>query len=468
MPWGMQTSGNKVLVTGGAVGIGFGLAERFVKEGNQVLICGRRESALAEAAAKLPGIGTFACDLATPSGREALHRWVAEHHPDTSVLVNNAGIQNWMHVTDADFMARAAQELAVNVEAPLHLTQLFWNHAALRTIVNVTSGLCFVPLAKVAVYSATKAFFHSFTLSLRELCKSRGVEVVELIPPALNTDLGGKGIHDFAPPVAGFIDAVFEQLAQGKTTCTYLTTEALSQAGQDVFGAALARLFWSDRWSRVLAFAAAMSIAEWLRGHLFTGFPWNAIGYALTPVPVMMQSAALIGVWGLTLAACFIFAAPALLVSEAGPDRRAGRIAVLAAGALVLAHLGFCNGSRFTEAYHQGGCQRAGTETAFLSATRYKRFEANARAAAHIQRPHAFGSVDLMAGDGHKVDIHRFHIERDLTESLRAIRMEEYITLAADLTDFRQRLDDADLIIHAHYRDKQCIFLDGRLQHFHV
>jgi apolipoprotein N-acyltransferase len=107
------------------------------------------------------------------------------------------------------------------------------------------------------------------------------------------------------------------------------------------FGAALARLFWSEGWSRVLTFAVALSIAEWLRGHLFTGFPWNAVGYALTPVPVMMQSAALVGIWGLTLAAWFIFAVPALLVAEGLGGRKAGRIAIVAAGALLLAHLGF-------------------------------------------------------------------------------------------------------------------------------
>ena len=238
----MPTSGHKILITGGATGIGFGLAERFLREGNQVVICGRRATALAEAAQRLPGIDTFGCDLATAAGREALFGWITERHPDTTVLVNNAGIQNWMPVADADFMQRAAQELAVNVEAPLHLTSLFLKHPALRVIVNVTSGLCFVPLAKVPVYSATKAFLHSFTLSLRALCAPRNLEVVELIPPALNTDLGGKGVHDFAPPVAGFIDAVFEQLAQGKTTCTYQSSETLNNVGQDVFGAVFARM----------------------------------------------------------------------------------------------------------------------------------------------------------------------------------------------------------------------------------
>jgi uncharacterized oxidoreductase len=139
-----------------------------------------------------------------------------------------------MSVTDPDFMRRAEEELTVNVTAPLHLSALFLGLPALKTIVNVTSGLAFVPLTKVPVYAATKAFLHSFTLSLREMVRGRGVEVVELIPPALNTGLGGKGVHAHAPPVSGFVDAAFAQLAEGKTTTTFGFTEQLSRAGQDV------------------------------------------------------------------------------------------------------------------------------------------------------------------------------------------------------------------------------------------
>jgi apolipoprotein N-acyltransferase len=96
------------------------------------------------------------------------------------------------------------------------------------------------------------------------------------------------------------------------------------------FGAVVARLFWSDGWPRIVVFAVALAVAEWLRGHLFTGFPWNAVGYALTPVPLMMQSAALVGVWGLTLVAFFLFAAPVVLVGE---SRRACRYVIVAAAA---------------------------------------------------------------------------------------------------------------------------------------
>jgi uncharacterized oxidoreductase len=157
-------------------------------------------------------------------------------------LVNNAGIQNWMSVDDKDFFRRAQQEIAINIEAPLHLTSLFMGLPSLQTVMNVTSGLSFVPLAKVPVYSATKAFFHSFTLSLRYLLQARNIEVIEVIPPALNTDLGGKGLHDFAPPVSEFIEAIFAQLQQGKDELSFGFSEAMTKAGPEEVKSAFARM----------------------------------------------------------------------------------------------------------------------------------------------------------------------------------------------------------------------------------
>lgn len=108
--------------------------------------------------------------------------------------------------------------------APVHLTSLFLHLQSLKTVINVTSGLAFVPLAKVPVYCATKAFLRSFTLSLRHMLKAKNVEVIEMIPPALNTDLGGKGIHTAYPPVSDFVEAVFQQLKEGKTELTFGTS----------------------------------------------------------------------------------------------------------------------------------------------------------------------------------------------------------------------------------------------------
>jgi apolipoprotein N-acyltransferase len=106
-------------------------------------------------------------------------------------------------------------------------------------------------------------------------------------------------------------------------------------------GAAVARGLWSEGWQRLLVFALAMAITEWLRGHLLTGFPWNAFGYSLTPAPVMMQSASLVGVWGLTLAAFFIFAVPVLFVDDASRMLGSARVVIGIAIALLLAHVGY-------------------------------------------------------------------------------------------------------------------------------
>jgi uncharacterized oxidoreductase len=120
------------------------------------------------------------------------------------------------------------------VLAPIHLTTQFINLKNLNAIINVTSGLAFVQLSKVPVYCATKAFFHSFTLSLRHILKSKNIEVIEMIPPALNTDLGGKGLHDGQPPVSDFVNAVFQQLKEGKTELTFGFSEMMSKATPDI------------------------------------------------------------------------------------------------------------------------------------------------------------------------------------------------------------------------------------------
>ncbi|MFZ9660460.1 MAG: SDR family oxidoreductase [Chitinophagaceae bacterium] len=229
----MNLSNNKILITGGATGIGFGLTERFIKEKNTVIICGRRVEVLEEVKKKFPEVIIKKCDLEVESEREELYNWISNNHSDLNVLINNAGIQHWMQVEDKDFFEKAKQELEINVLAPLHLTNLFMNLPRLTSIMNVTSGLAFVPLTKVPVYSSTKAFLRSFTLSLRHLLKSKNIEVIEIIPPALNTDLGGKGIHDEYPPVSDFIESIFEQLKEGKTELSFGTSAFSSKANSE-------------------------------------------------------------------------------------------------------------------------------------------------------------------------------------------------------------------------------------------
>ena len=229
----MNLSNNKILITGGASGIGLGLTERFLEENNTVIICGRRESVLNEVKEKYPTVITKVCDLTNKEDRVSLYNWISKEHNDLNVLINNAGIQQWMKVTDADFFERAEKEVETNVMAPIHLSHLFLNLPSLNTIINVSSALAFIQLAKVPVYCGTKAFLHSFSESLRYLLNDRNIEVIEMIPPAINTDLGGIGLHDHAPPVSAFIDSIFEQLKEQKSKLTFGYSEVVANANPE-------------------------------------------------------------------------------------------------------------------------------------------------------------------------------------------------------------------------------------------
>lgn len=225
----MNLASNTVLVTGGASGIGLALAARFLQAGSTVVVCGRRADKLAEAARLHPGLHPHVADVATAAGREALAAWVQAEFPGLNVLVNNAGIQQRTPVADlASNWEASRQEIAINLEAPLHLTALLLPRLSQQpgaTIVNVTSGLAFAPLAAVPVYCATKAALHSFTLSLRQQLVPTGVQVLEIVPPAVNTDLGGPGLHTFGEPLDAFADSVMARLAAGEQEVGYGSSE---------------------------------------------------------------------------------------------------------------------------------------------------------------------------------------------------------------------------------------------------
>jgi len=216
----MELSGNTVLVTGGASGIGVALAQRFLEAGSEVVVCGRREERLEAARREHSRLRTRAADLSTGAGREALADWIVSEHPALNVLVNNAGIQRRVRLSDSEPWGAAQAEIAINLEAPIHLTRLLLPHLLGKeraAVLNVGSGLAFVPLAAVPVYSATKAALRSFTLSLRKQLEGSPVEVIEIAPPAVDTDLGGPGLHKFGIPVAQLADEVFAALARGET-----------------------------------------------------------------------------------------------------------------------------------------------------------------------------------------------------------------------------------------------------------
>lgn len=190
----MQTSGNTILITGGATGIGLAIAEAFVNTSNEVIICGRRESALLEAKTKFPRLHTRVADLSTANGRQQLVDWTLSTHPGLNVLVNNAGIQREFRVDQPNVAETFMQEneIDTNFTAPIHLTFLLVPHLLRQpnaSIINVTSGLGYVPKAVMPVYCATKAALQSFTLSLRHQLKGTSVKVFDVAPPIVDTEL---------------------------------------------------------------------------------------------------------------------------------------------------------------------------------------------------------------------------------------------------------------------------------------
>jgi uncharacterized oxidoreductase len=195
----MKTSGNTILITGGATGIGFSMAEAFAKAGNEVIICGRRENKLKEAKEKLPTSHTRVCDLSKASEREALFKWVSSNFKNLNILVNNAGIQRMIDFKKGTSeLFNGEDEIEINFKAYVHLAAYFiplLSKQKEASIINVSSGLGFVPLAICPVYCATKAAVHSFSWSLRHQLKNTSIKVFEVIPPIVDTELdhGARG-----------------------------------------------------------------------------------------------------------------------------------------------------------------------------------------------------------------------------------------------------------------------------------
>jgi uncharacterized oxidoreductase len=219
----MNLSGNTILITGGATGIGFGLAETLLRQDNRVLICGRRSHRLTEARRKSPELEIFVCDVGTPQGRYDLQEWALRTAPELNVLINNAGLQHKVDLLK--FGAERYEEIAVNLEAPIHLSQLFIPHLARRpqpAIVNITSGLAFTPSASVPIYCATKAALHSFTLSLRHQLRGTAIKVFEVAPPLVDSELHNHqaGYRPFldSMPMAEFVAACLQGLANDVET----------------------------------------------------------------------------------------------------------------------------------------------------------------------------------------------------------------------------------------------------------
>jgi len=192
----MRIRSNTVLITGGTSGIGLEFASQLIKLGNNVLITGRDSTRLATVKRQLPGIHTFQSDVSDPAAIVELYDNVTKQFPEMNVLINNAGIMRKINLHKMNSnLEDITSEVAVNLNGPIQMVVQFLDHLKKRenaAIVNISSGLAFVPFPISPIYGATKAGIHSFTQSLRIQLKQTSVKVFEVAPPLTNTPLNEK------------------------------------------------------------------------------------------------------------------------------------------------------------------------------------------------------------------------------------------------------------------------------------
>ncbi|WP_249979191.1 SDR family oxidoreductase [Vreelandella olivaria] len=207
----MKISGNTILITGGGSGIGRELALRFNQLGNSVIVAGRRKETLEETIAGRRDMHAMVVDIEDPEAIAAFADRVVAEHPGLNVLFNNAGIMRREDLSRTRDLRDAEQTVITNLLGPIRLTNALTDHLVRQpdaAIVNVSSGLAFVPMSGTPTYSATKAAIHSYTISLREQLKGK-VELIELAPPAVQTELTpGQSTREGYMPLDDFIEEV--------------------------------------------------------------------------------------------------------------------------------------------------------------------------------------------------------------------------------------------------------------------
>lgn len=195
----MNLSGNTVLITGGTSGIGYEFAVQLLKRGNTVIITGRNQSSLEQTQKSLPGVHVFQSDVSNAAAIPVLFDAVIKNFPALNMLINNAGIMRKINLLDqSNTVDDIGREIETNLLGTMRMVPQFLPHLNAQksaAIVNVSSGLAFVPLPIAPVYCAAKAGMHSFTQSLRVQLKSTKIKVFELAPPITRTPLFTKDIH---------------------------------------------------------------------------------------------------------------------------------------------------------------------------------------------------------------------------------------------------------------------------------
>ena len=188
----MKLERKTVLITGGTSGIGLELARQLLSRGNTVIVTGRDQDRLVAAAKAIPGLHTFKSDVSDPGAITELHEMVLSRFPALDTLINNAGIMRNLKLSEERSLEDATREIEINLNGPVRMVQRFLPHLRTQTgalIVNVSSGLAFLPFPAAPVYCAAKAGIHSYTQSLRIQLRGTGVTVVELAPPGVETPL---------------------------------------------------------------------------------------------------------------------------------------------------------------------------------------------------------------------------------------------------------------------------------------
>jgi len=236
----MKTTGNTILVTGGGSGIGQALAQRWHDAGNKVIVTGRNAAKLDAAIAGRPNMSAISLDVTNANAIAAFAKEIIAKFPDLNILVNNAGIMNAEDARIGRDLTQAEATVITNILGPIRLIDALVDHLSAQdgaAIVNVTSGLAFVPLPKAPTYSATKAAMHSYSVALR-LQLAGKVEVIELAPPAVRTELTpGQSTREGYMPLDEFADEVMALFATEPTPEEILVQNVLPLRNAEANGA---------------------------------------------------------------------------------------------------------------------------------------------------------------------------------------------------------------------------------------
>lgn len=220
----MKLTDRTILITGGSSGIGLELAKQLIARGNTIIVTGRDRARLDRATSELPGLHTIQADAADPHAIDVLHAEVLARFPRLDVIINNAGIMRKINLLAEQPLEDLTREVGINLSTPMQMVQRFVPDLLRRPqalIVNITSGLAFVPFKIAPVYSATKAGLHAYTTCLRAQLDGTSVEVVEVAPPGTETPLfrgefAAEMANQKGMPVAELVQRMIQGIEAGK------------------------------------------------------------------------------------------------------------------------------------------------------------------------------------------------------------------------------------------------------------